>query len=125
MLELKRNSDSTKLSDQFVGVDTEKYEASAEIWDKCQEEMNSAIESALKEIEGGASFDTTILLEILFKYFNTQELQEILLIQLAVQDVNGRAERHIKMKLLKENFLGKLLGELSGDDEEDEIDDVL
>lgn len=90
MLKVKENKDSDLLSDQFEGISEEAFEKAKELLDSFQEELDAHLKSDAKGIgermmESGKDVegqDLTGAFKFVEKHFNTQELQNILLIQL-------------------------------------------
>ena len=119
MLKFKR-IDGDKLSDQF-GMDTDTFEDAAKLWGKVQGMINEGMEKAMKPKEGGVEYDARESMELFFKYFNTQELQDIALVQFLMKDLSDRGE-HTAMKLAKEQVLEMMKG--MGKDSDDVSKDV-
>lgn len=131
MVEFKR-SDSDKLSENF-GIPAEEFEAVAEVWDACQDEMNKALKDGFSkptgEYEGadGVMFDSTTLLKIFFKHFNTQELQDAALIQFLGRDIEERAENHVR-NMAREAFVSMMRdvqGDIIGEDDQPDLDEII
>ena len=121
MLKFKR-IDGDKLSDQF-GMDTNTFEDAARLWGKVQGIINEDMEKAMKPKEGGVEFDARESMELFFKYFNTQELQDIALVQFLMKDLTDRGE-HTAMKLAKEHMLEMIKGMSNGDKDVD-LEDLI
>jgi hypothetical protein len=129
---LKYNKKETdKLSDQFE-INEDNFEDAARLWSKVQDKINEKIESSIRAEDDGVAFDARDGMEIFFKHFNTQELQNIALIQFIMRDLQDRAKTIIygdsKGKI--KELLSKLMKERFGDngedkDNKDSFDDVL
>ena len=117
-----RRIDGDKLSDQF-GMDTNTFEDAAKMWGKVQDMINKGMEKAMKPKEGGIEYDARESMELFFKYFNTQELQDIALVQFLMKDLSDRGE-HTAMKLAKERMLEMMKG-MSNSDKDVDLEDLL
>lgn len=132
MLHFKRKEGSDVLSELF-GIDKDRYEEVCDLWDKVQKEIGDNIKGAFSkpsgEYEGemGVMFDASVPLEIFFKHFNTQELQDIALVRLLVADISDRVEHVVKrsaMEMMKEMF-EKGLSDDTDDDEDVDFEEII
>ena len=108
----------------------------APIWEAAQDEMNKSLTDSFDKPRGehedveGVMFDATKLLEIFFKHFNTQELQDCALIQFVSMDIQSRAESHVRqsgrsaMEELMKEMKAKIEKDL-GIDEAEGFDEIL
>lgn len=112
MLKFNRTPDSDKLSDQF-GIPEDRFNAIADRWKECFDEIDAAIEKSvnINPEEEGVEFDATIPMEIFFKHFNTQELQDIAMVQFVMRDCNRRANQAIG-EVLRKQF-GQMMEEFA------------
>lgn len=109
MLKFKRVKGSDKLADQF-GMDEKAFEQVGGLWkevfDAIDDLITGQVKASLNADEDGFEFDATAAFDIFFEKFNTEELQNIALIQLLMNDVNRRAGRAIK-NAMKEHVFGE------------------
>lgn len=102
MVKFNPDIESGHLNDHF-GISKEDFEAVAPVWNKTQDEINAHLTECFSEPSGeyegrdGVMFDAAPVLDIFFKHFNTQELQDAALIQLLSKDIQNRAEHHVHM----------------------------
>lgn len=125
MLKFNRIKGSDKLAEQF-GMNEKTVEQTAELWKETFDEIDRVVEQQINvdpEAEG-VEFDATVVMEAFFKKFNTQELQDIALMQFLIQDANRRAKSAIA-GAMRERF-GKMMEELAKAAEaEDDFDEDL
>lgn len=129
MLNFKRDRSSEKLSDQF-GMSEERFETASKLWGKVQDLINSQIEEALTDEGDGIAYDATVSMKIFFEHFNTQELQDVALVQFLMRDLSERAEHSAMngtktdIKAMLEELRKKIDGEDNTPQDEGKSDDV-
>ena len=120
-----RKVDSDNLSDQF-GFTKKSFEDAGELWKKVQDIIVDDMKSAMKPHKSedgkeGIEYDARQSMEIFFKHFNTQELQDIALIQLVMRDLGNKGE-HVAMEMAKEAMKGMMERLSKGNTEDIDVD---
>ena len=92
--------DSEKLSDQF-GIEEKAFEKAADKWIEVQKAIDRTIKEGMEKHEDGIMFDARKSMVEVFGIFDTQELQDILLIQLVMKDIQSRGHEHVQGAMLK------------------------
>jgi nitrate reductase assembly molybdenum cofactor insertion protein NarJ len=125
MIKFNRDLKTDKLSEQF-GIPAEKFEGVAEKWKETFDKIDSEIENMMTEVnDEGVEFDASRAMDIFCKAFDTQELQDIAIIQLLMRDVSRRAERAIKRKMLNESMARMFEEMKKGKSEDTDFEELL
>lgn len=123
-----RKVDSNNLSDQF-GFTKESFESAGELWIKVQNIIVADMKSAMKphtseDGKEGIQYDARQSMEIFFNHFNTQELQDIALVQLIMRDLGEKGE-NVAMEMAKEAMQGMMERLTKGNTEDIDFEDLL
>ena len=124
MLKIDLSVKGHELEKQF---NIEPNENTPKIWNDTQDSINSAIRKQIDaKDEGEQTFDCTEALDIFFKAFDTQALQDQALLQFVVRDIQDRVSHMANppSSALEELLRGSLEEFISKKQEEEE-DDLL
>lgn len=121
MLVFKRNESSDHLAEQF-GIEAAEFEKAAELWEQAQKKIIAVLENSLDPQEGGFEFDATEGFKAFLSVFDTQELQDIALVQFIMQDLADRA-KSFAFEKAKDKFTDMLKGLGEAIEEEHRADD--
>lgn len=120
MIKFNRTLKTDKLSEQF-GIPAEVFEGLAEKWKETFDKIDSELENMMtEETEDSVGFDASRAMDIFCSTFDTQELQDIALIQLLMRDVSRRAERAVRKKMLDASMARMLEDMRKGMEDADE-----
>jgi methyl-accepting chemotaxis protein len=126
MLKLNKDYKGNDLEQQFnLNVD----DCVPELWSETQDKVNTVVRKQVDEIiasgDFDADFDATEAMNIFFEAFNTQDLQDAMLLQFVMGDIQERTRRisdnSPDMAELKDMLLQRLKGFQDAQDEQEDI----
>jgi len=96
MLKLNKDYKGNDLEKQF---DLGNVGDTPQLWSDVQDEVNKAVMAQVDDAEGqeDPDFDATECLDIFFKHFKTQQLQDQALLQFVVRDIQERVKHYANM----------------------------
>jgi hypothetical protein len=127
MLKLNKDYKGNDLEQQFnLNVD----DSVPELWSETQDKVNDAVRKQVGEIISSgdldADFDATEAMNIFFEAFNTQDLQDAMLLQFVMADIQQRTRRMSDNASSDFPDISGILKELLEEqDEQDEQEDIL